>query len=131
MKAGIVANVADYAYSTWAEYSGEVYSQACICHVEAVLCRIPFNELQKLVCTPLPESLHVVDIEDEVVRHRLSDEQVKELIKIYSHCTNATEFQRLERSLQAEFIRIFRKQGASWRQLERLTGLSRDFLTRL
>jgi hypothetical protein len=44
---------------------------------------------------------------------------------------NATEFQCLEHSLQAEFIHIFRKQGASWRQLERLTGLSREFLTRL
>ena len=118
VKAGIVNNVADYAYSSWAEYSGEVYSQARICHVEAVLRRIPFEVLQELVCTPLPESLHVMDIEDEVTRHRLSDEQVKELIKIYSHCANATEFQRLERSLQAEFIHIFRKQGASWRQLE-------------
>ena len=131
VKAGIVDNVADYAYSSWAEYSGEVYSQARICHIEAVLRRIPFEELQELVCTPLPESLHVMDIEDEVTHHRLSDEQVKELIKLYSHCTNATEFQCLERSLQAEFIHIFRKQGASWRQLERLTGLSRGFLTRL
>ena len=93
--------------------------------------RIPFEVLQELVCTPLPESLHVMDIGDEVTRHRLSDEQVKELIKIYSHCSNATEFQRLERSLQAEFIHIFRKKGASWRQLERHTGLSRGFLTRL
>ena len=131
VKAGIVDNVAEYAYSSWAEYSGEIYSQARICHVEAVLRRISFEELQELVCTPLPENLHVMDIEDEVTRHRLSDEQVKELIKIYSHCANATEFQRLERSLQAEFIHIFRKQGASWRQLERLTGLSRGFLTRL
>ena len=131
VKAGIVANVADYAYSSWAEYSGEVYSQARICHVEAVLRRIPFEGLKQLVCTPLPESLHVMDIEDEVTRHRLSDEQVKDLINIYSHCTNATEFQRLDRSLQAEFIHIFHKQGASWRQLDRLTGLSRGFLTRL
>ncbi len=90
-----------------------------------------FHDMQELACTPLPESLHVMDIEDEAPRHRLSDEQVKELIKLYSHCTNATEFQCLERSLQAEFIHIFRKQGASWRQLERLTGLSRGFLTRL
>ncbi len=131
VKAGIVDNVAEYAYSSWAEYSGEIYFQARICHVEAVLRRISFEELQELVCTPLPESLHVMDIEDEVTRHRLSDEQVKELIKIYSHCSNATEFQRLERSLQTEFIHIFRKKGASWRQLERLTGLSRGFLTRL
>ena len=131
VKAKIVENVADYQYSSWREYSDEYYPQARICHVEAVLRRIPFEQLKELVCTPLPESLHVMDIEDEVTRHRLSDDQVKELIKIYSHCTNATEFQRLERSIQAEFIHIFRKHGASWRQLERHTGLSRGFLTRL
>ena len=131
VKAGIVDNVADYAYSSWREYSGEIYSQARICHVEAVLRKIPFEELKELVYTPLPENVGIIDIDDEPLRHRLSDEQVKELIKIYSHCNNATEFQRLERSIQAVFIHTFREQGASWRQLERLTGLSRGFLTRL
>lgn len=131
VKAGIVDNVADYAYSSWREYSGEIFSQARICHVEAVLRRIPFEELKELVYTPLPENVGIIDIDDEPLRHRLSDEQVKELIKIYSHCNNATEFQRLERSIQAVFIHTFREQGASWRQLERLTGLSRGFLTRL
>ena len=131
IRAGIVKNANDYAYSSWHEYSGEVFPQAQICHVEAVLRRMPFEELSELVNTPLPEKLSVIDIEDEVVRHRLSEEQVKQLLAMYSQTTSATEFQQLGRTRQSEIINLMRKQGASIRQLERLTGLSRGLISRL
>lgn len=126
VKAGIVASVKDYAYSSWHEYRGEVFPQAQICHVEAVLRRLPFEELSELVNTPLPEKMGIIDIDDEVVRHRLSEEQVKQLLAMYSQTSNATEFQQLGRPHQSEIINLLRKQGACIRQLERLTGLSRD-----
>lgn len=131
VKAGIVASVKDYAYSSWHEYSGEVFPQAQICHVEAVLRRLPFEELSELVNTPLPEKMGIIDIDDEVVRHRLSEEQVKQLLAMYSQTSNATEFQQLGRPHQSEIINLLRKQGASIRQLERLTGLSRGLISRL
>ncbi len=131
VKAGIVANVKDYAYSSWREYTGEVFPQAQICHIEAVLRRMPFEELNELVNTPLPEKMGIIDIEDEVVRHRLSEEQVKHLLVIYSQTHSASEFQQLGRPRQSEIINILRNQGASIRQLERLTGLSRGLISRL
>ena len=131
IRAGIVKNANDYAYSSWHEYSGEVFPQAQICHVEAVLRRMPFEELSELVNTPLPEKLSVIDIEDEVVRHRLSEEQVKQLLATYSQTSSASEFQQLDRPRQSEIINLMRKQGASIRQLERLTGLSRGLIIRL
>lgn len=131
VKAGIVANVKDYAYSSWREYTGEVFPQAQICHIEAVLRRMPFEELNELVNTPLPEKMGIIDIEDEVVRHRLSEEQVKHLLVIYSQTHSASEFQHLGRPRQSEIINILRNQGASIRQLERLTGLSRGLISRL
>ena len=131
VKAGIVASVKDYAYSSWHEYSGEVFPQAQICHVEAVLRRMPVEELSELVNTPLPEKMGIIDIDDEVVRHRLSEEQVKQLLAMYSQTSNATEFQQLGRPHQSEIINLLRKQGASIRQLERLTGLSRGLISRL
>ena len=131
VKDGIVANVKDYAYSSWKEYTGEVFPQAQICHVEAVLRRMPFEELNELVNTPLPEKMGIIDIDDEVVRHRLSEEQVKQLLVIYSLTHSASEFQQLGRPRQSEIINQLRKQGASIRQLERLTGLSRGLISRL
>lgn len=131
VKADIVTNVKDYAYSSWREYTGEVFPQAQICHIEAVLRRMPFEELNELVNTPLPEKMGIIDIEDEVVRHRLSEEQVKHLLVIYSQTHSASEFQQLGRPRQSEIINILRNQGASIRQLERLTGLSRGLISRL
>ena len=121
----------DCAYSSWREYTGEVFPQARICHVEAVLRRMPFEELSELVNTPLPEKMGIIDIDDEVVRHRLSEEQAKQLLAIYSQTGSATEFQQLGHTRQSEIINLMRKQGASIRQLERLTGLSRGLITRL
>ena len=131
VKAGIVANVADYAYSSWKEYTGEVFPQARICHVEAVLRRMPFEELNELVNTPLPEKMGIIDIDDDVVRHRLSEEQAKQLLSMYSQTSSATEFQHLGRPRQSEIINQLRTQGASIHQLERLTGLSRGLISRL
>ena len=90
-----------------------------------------FEELSELVNTPLPEKLSVIDIDDEVVRHRLSEEQVKQLLATYSQTSSASEFQQLGRPRQSEIINLMRKQGASIRQLERLTGLSRGLISRL
>lgn len=73
----------------------------------------------------------IIDIDDEVVRHRLSEEQVKQLLAMYSQTSNATEFQQLGRPHQSEIINLLRKQGASIRQLERLTGLGRGLISRL
>lgn len=92
---------------------------------------MPFEELNELVNTPLPEKMGIIDIEDEVVRHRLSEEQVKHLLVIYSQTHSASEFQQLDRPRQSEIINILRNQGASIRQLERLTGLSRGLISRL
>ena len=131
VKAGIVEHVKDYAYSSWKEYTGEVFPQAQICHVEAVLRRISFAELEELVNTPLPEKLGIIDIEDEKTHHRLSEEQVKQLLAMYSQTSSASEFQQLGRPRQSEIINLMRNQGASIRQLERLTGLSRGLITRL
>ena len=90
-----------------------------------------FEELNELVYTPLPEKMGIIDIDDEVVRHRLSEEQVKQLLAIYSQTSSATEFQQLGRPRQSEIINLLRNQDASIRQLERLTGLSRGLITRL
>ena len=92
---------------------------------------MPFVELNELVNTPLPEKMGIIDIEDEVVRHRLSEEQVKQLLAMYSQTSSASEFQQLCRTRQSEIINLMREQGASIRQLERLTGLSRGLIIRL
>jgi len=131
IKVGLSKLAGDYPYSSWGEYSGAVFPQARLCHVEAVLQRIPFEKLNMLVTQPQPADIKIMDIEDEKTLHRLSDVQVKDLLAAHSGIMNTSQFQRLDRQRQTEVIRLLRSQGASIRQLERLTGLSRGLIFRM
>lgn len=66
-----------------------------------------------------------LDNDDEKPKLRLSDDQVwQQIIKI-AGVTSNSDFQRLDKTKQREAIGLLRGLGASVRQLERLTGISR------
>lgn len=56
----------------------------------------------------------------------ISDETGKKLIEKISGCTNASEFQKLERNNRNFYIQELRKAGLSIRQISRLTGISKS-----
>ena len=128
VKAGIVEHVKDYEYSSWNEYTDEVDPIFHICDTATVFRRIPFTELEAIVNEPLPDEVCCLDYDNEKPKLRLSDDQVWQHIIQLTNTTNATDFQRLEKDLQHETLRELRLQGASVRQLERLTGISRGII---
>lgn len=64
--------------------------------------------------------------EQETVR--LTDEQAKTIIELYSGCKNATEFQALPKAEQEKFIEDLRNKGLSIRQMVRLTETSKGLV---
>lgn len=128
LKAGIVEKVRDYEYSSWGEYQGTVDPAFQVCDTRTVLNRIPLNDLEAWVNDPLPDDYNFLDNENERPRLRLSDDQVwQEIIKL-AGVTCSSDFQKLERQLQRETLGQLRELGASVRQLERLTGISRGII---
>lgn len=72
--------------------------------------------------------VNFLDNENERPRLRLSDDQVwQEIIKL-AGVTCSSDFQKLERQLQRETLGQLRELGASVRQLERLTAISREII---
>jgi REP element-mobilizing transposase RayT len=128
VKAGIVEHVKDYEYSSWNEYTDEVDPIFHICDTATVFRHIPFTELEAIVNEPLPDEVCCLDYDNEKPKLRLSDDQVWQHIIQLTNTTNATDFQRLEKDLRHEALRELRLQGASVRQLERLTGISRGII---
>ena len=127
LKAGIVEKVKDYEYSS-GEYQGMVDPAFQVCDTRTVLNRIPLNDLEAWVNDPLPDDYNFLDNENERLRLRLSDDQVwQEIIKL-AGVTCSSDFQKLERQLQRETLGQLRELGASVRQLERLTGISRGII---
>ena len=128
LKAGIVEKVKDYEYSSWGEFDGSVEPVFQICDTLTVLNRISFKELEEWVNDPLPDDVCCLDNDNETPRVRLSDDQVwQEIIKL-TGVTNSSDFQKLDKTKQREAIAQLRQLGASVRQLERLTGISRGII---
>ena len=59
---------------------------------------------------------------------RLTDEQAKVIIELYSGCKNATEFQALQKTEQEKNIGTFKEKGLSIRQIVRLAGISKGLV---
>ena len=131
LKAGLVSDIRDYRYSSWNEYTGDVDPAFGVCNTDSVLSRMPLNELKEFVNDPLPDEVICLDNDKEQPRLRLSDDQVWEQIMKLTGTSDATGFQLLEREQQKIIIRKIRRLGASIRQLERLTGISRGVIQAL
>ena len=131
VKAGIVAEVKDYKYSSWGEYTGQVEPTFQICDTQTVLRRIPLNDLNEWVNEPLPGDAYYLDGDDEQSFNRYSYEEAWQVIKELSGASNASEFQKLDREHQREALKKLRDIGASVRQLQRLTGLGRGLIQRI
>ena len=127
VKAGIVEKVKEYEFSSWGEYDGTVEPVFQICDVNTVLNRIPFKELEEIVNEPLADDMNCLEIEG-TSRLRPSDDQVwQQIIKI-AGVTSSSDFQKLDKTKQREALGQLRELGASVRQLERLTGISRGII---
>ena len=130
LKAGIVEKVKDYEFSSWGEYDGAVEPVFQICDIRTVLNRIPFTELEALVNDPLGDDVQCLEIEG-TLRQRPSDDQIWLLIKKKTTVTNASAFQQLADEVKREILKELKEQGASHRQLERLTGVGRGLIQKL
>lgn len=130
VKAGLVGNVKDYAYSSWGEYEGTVDPVFRICDTQAVLNRIPFGDLKAWVDDLLSDDIHCLDFEG-TSRLRPSDDKVWSLIKDKTGVTNSGAFQQLPNERQRAILKELKRMGASHRQLERLTGVGRGVIQEL
>lgn len=76
-----------------------------------------------------PSERSVMEVSETKAFH-LTEEQSKRLLEKICGATSVADFQRLSQAEQAETIVLARKKGASVRQLNRLTGLSRGMIER-
>jgi len=130
VKAHLVNRVGDYGFSSWHEYSRKETPLFSLCDTQTVLRRIPFLSLEEMVNSLVPDDLHCLDIED-CAKMRPSDNQVWNIILTITGVSNMGDFQRLGKPQRDMALIELRRQGASVRQLERLTGVGRGLIQNL
>ena len=121
--AGIAENVGDYLWRSWHEYEKKNTGLATICNTSSVLHRISWQELSDYVCEPVTDNGGILEMDDEPPRS-IPDSAIKEFLSIRFGIENVMEIQNLDKDQRNIIIREACKQGAGFRQLARITGIS-------
>ena len=118
--AGMVSSVNQYKWCNYSAFFGE----KDFSDTEKVLSLFSGRE-QFLSYISAESSEKCLDI-SSATHTFISDETGKKIIQKVSGCTNASEFQKLERNVRNFYIQELRKAGLSIRQISRLTGISKS-----
>ena len=130
LKAGIVKKVADYEWSSWKEYIGEVPTPLCLCATKTVCNRIPMDELKNLVEEPLADGLQCLDVQEKV-KITIGDQDIRQFLLQQYNIAEPLKVQTLDKDLRREIILACLDLGAGFRQLSRLTGVPYGVIHRI
>lgn len=116
VKAGLVKQCGDYAFSSYNEY----FESITIIDKDFLLKMVSLSEYRRYHKQEEQNSC----LEIKEIKPRLTDEQAKNVIKKISGCDNIEQFQKLPGDKQNEYVKRFRNKNISIRQISRLTGVS-------
>lgn len=117
IKAGLCGSVREYTYSSYAEYSN-VFDLIDSNFVFDLISKEGFAEFNETASFE-----QCLDIEAKPII-KVTDEQAKSIIKQYSKCTSVADFQNLDVKSRDNYLKLFRDNGLSIRQISSLTGVS-------
>lgn len=123
VKAGLCDNIADYRYSSFREYCGNGW----IVDKDVILEMVPMEYFVAFNNSVNDDKF--LEFDDNIVV-RLTDEQAKTVIELYSGSKTPDEFQRVSEKEQAGYFKKFIEEGMSLRQISRLTGVNLSVIRR-
>ena len=128
--AGLVDNVKDYRWSSWWEFDPDLRSCVSVCCTGAVFQRLPFDTLKGLVEEPLPKTQRVLDFDSDTGR-RVTDDRVREFIRLELGISEMSEIQQLERDERDEVLKRIMVFCRNALQISRVTGVPRGVTERI
>lgn len=121
LKAGIVKGVADYRWCSYGEYIGKPW----ICNTNFALNMFSTDRVKAV---KLFKEFNLAKNEDRCLDYdqsvRLNDNEAAVFIKSISGVGSPTEVQGFNKDKRNEIIKACKEKGLSFRQIERLTGVS-------
>ena len=117
IKAGICKKIEQYQYSSFNEF----FSKNDLIDNDFVLSIISKDDF--IAFNNEPSFDKCLEIEDNLPV-KVTDEQAQKIIQKYSKCKNVAEFQVLDIKTRDKYLKKFKENGLSIRQISRLTGVS-------
>ena len=122
IKAKICAAPDDYKWSSYGENTGSPK----ITDTGFVIDMIGIDEFVKF--NNAEGNDNCLECDDNIFR--LTDAEVKEIMRVSTHCDTVEGFQRLAPAHKTASIVLLKDKGASIRQISRLTGISKGIVER-
>jgi len=123
LKAGLCDDLFKYEWSSYKEFVGT----SSIIDTDLIF---DITDKQDFIQFNMTKASDIA-IEDEPRVFRQTEDMVKKEIFKICGCSNVTEFQQMEIVIQRKCIEKLKEYGASIRQLNRLTGVSRGVIERI
>ena len=128
--AGLSASTEDYVWSSWHEYEKKYTGLIDVCNTAIVLNRISWKELYDYVCESGHDDGSILEMDDEPPRS-VPDSAIKEFLSARYGISNMMELQNVDKNKRNIIIREVCEQGAGFRQLARITGISYGIIQRV
>ena len=127
---GLVNNVRYYRWSSWREFDPGMVCDVPLCAKNAVFSKISFDALEELVDEPLPKTRRMLDFDNDT-SVRMDDDKVREFIHQVCGIESISEIQHYPKAQRNEVLKMLIEYGAGYRQITRVTGISRGVFEKL
>ena len=124
------ADLDEYPYSSWHEYVGLGSDLPSVCEKPDACHNLTTEEWRELLSKPLPEGTKCLEPK-EYRAPKPTETQVLSMIRLMTTATTWDEFKTIPRDEKLKTIKQLLQNGASIRQMEKLTGIGRGIIQNL
>ncbi len=124
------ADLDEYPWSSWHEYVGLGSDLPSVCEKPDACHNLTAEEWREMLSKPLPEGTKCLEPK-EYRAPKPTETQVLSMIRLMTTATTWDEFKTIPRDEKLKTIKQLLQNGASIRQMEKLTGIGRGIIQNL
>ena len=124
------ADLDEYPYSSWHEYVGQGSDLPSVCEKPDACHNLTTEQWRELLSKPLPEGTKCLEPK-EYRAPKPTETQVLSMIRLMTTATTWDEFKTIPKDEKLKTIKQLLQNGASIRQMEKLTGIGRGIIQNL
>ena len=125
-----VHDMDEWAWSSWHEYVGQESDLPIVCEKPDTCHDLTAEQWRELLSKPLPEGTKCLEPK-EYRAPRPTETQVLSMVRLMTTATNWNEFNAFPKDERLKTIKQLLQNGASIRQMEKLTGIGRGVIQNL
>ena len=120
----------EWAWSSWHEYVGQGSDLPIVCEKPDACHNLTAEQWRALLSKPLPEGTKCLEPK-EYRAPKPTETQVLSMVRLMTTATNWSEFNAFPKDERLKTIKQLLQNGASIRQMEKLTGIGRGVIQNL